>query len=281
MIDAEFVARLDTARRAAHTAAFPILPGVPATDDEWVAQLPAAVAVCAERWGLTVAAPLLAVSSGTCTRAPPAAATPRSSSSPRPRRTGSRGRRSPPVRRDDPPLDFAPLAEAADRHPVRKLATAGDATETLEPLIEAARAATRSLASSASRTVLLHGDVMDKNLLLDHGRVLAIDPMPSVGDAHSDPGFWAAMRTPRSTSKRGHPDSRIYSAAIPSGRAGGQRSTPLGRRARRGGATRASCASGCARPVQPSCWAADRRRPLDRVVAGREPAGKIPAARRV
>jgi len=94
-----------------------------------------------------------------------------------------------------PPLDFPQLAEAADRHLVRKLATAGDATEVLAPLIEAARAAARSLASSASSTVLLHGDVMDKNLLRDRDRVLAIDPMPRVGDAHSDLGFWAAMRT--------------------------------------------------------------------------------------
>jgi streptomycin 6-kinase len=49
---------------------------------------------------------------------------------------------------------------------------------------------------TASDAVLLHGDVMDKNLLQDHDRVLAIDPMPHVGDPHSDIGFWAATRWP-------------------------------------------------------------------------------------
>jgi hypothetical protein len=37
---------------------------------------------------------------------------------------------------------------------------------------------------------------MDKNLLADHDRVVAIDPMPHVGDPHSDIGFWAATRSP-------------------------------------------------------------------------------------
>jgi streptomycin 6-kinase len=37
---------------------------------------------------------------------------------------------------------------------------------------------------------------MDKNLLQDHDRVVAIDPMPHVGDPHSDIGFWAATRAP-------------------------------------------------------------------------------------
>jgi streptomycin 6-kinase len=52
------------------------------------------------------------------------------------------------------------------------------------------------LAASASREVLLHGDVMDKNLLRDGDRLVAIDPMPHVGDPHSDVGFWSATRQP-------------------------------------------------------------------------------------
>jgi hypothetical protein len=38
---------------------------------------------------------------------------------------------------------------------------------------------------------------MDKNLLRGrHGRVIAIDPMPSVGDPDADIGFWASARPP-------------------------------------------------------------------------------------
>jgi streptomycin 6-kinase len=95
-----------------------------------------------------------------------------------------------------PAVEFAPLAEAVDRHLVRKLAGAGDAREMLAPLIEKARTSAHSLAMSAASEVLLHGDVMDKNLLRDHDRVVAIDPMPHVGDPHSDIGFWAATRSP-------------------------------------------------------------------------------------
>jgi streptomycin 6-kinase len=95
-----------------------------------------------------------------------------------------------------PAVDFAPLVDAVDRHLAAKLAVAGDARELLEALIAEARASARSLAASASRAVLLHGDVMDKNLLRHHDRVVAIDPMPSVGDPHADVGFWAATRPP-------------------------------------------------------------------------------------
>jgi streptomycin 6-kinase len=224
---------------------------VPLTDEEWIAQLPTTLAVCAERWGLRVAAPLQGGLVGhvygctTCSGDaavlklnPPSsdgfAGTPEQEAAAL-RAWGGRGavellafgaeqralltRRAlpgtalPPGEEDDalrsvadvlsrlfdatiPPLEFAPLAEAADRHLVRKLATAGDATEMLAPLIEWARASARSLAASAAGTVLLHGDVMDKNLLQDRERVVAIDPMPRVGDAHSDLGFWAAMRSP-------------------------------------------------------------------------------------
>lgn len=95
-----------------------------------------------------------------------------------------------------PSVRLAPLAEAVDRHLARRLAVAGDARGMLDPLIEKARASARSLATCAAEEVLLHGDVMDKNLLQDYERVVAIDPMPHLGDPHSDIGFWAATRSP-------------------------------------------------------------------------------------
>ena len=95
-----------------------------------------------------------------------------------------------------PPVAFASLADAVDRQLVRTLAVAGDVRELLAPVIETARAAARALATSTPREVLLHGDLMDKNLLRDHDRVVAIDPMPRVGDPHADIGFWAATRMP-------------------------------------------------------------------------------------
>ena len=220
-------------------------------DDEWVAQLPTTLAVCAERWGLRVAGPLQGGLVGhvyACTTStgdaavlklnPPSsdgfAGTPEQEAAAL-RAWGGRGavellafgaeqralltRRAlpgtplPPGDEHDagrsvagvlsrlfeatiPPLEFPQLAEAADLHLVRKLAAAGDATEMLAPLIERARASARSIAASAPSSVLLHGDVMDKNLLRDRGHTVAIDPMPRVGDAHSDLGFWAAMRSP-------------------------------------------------------------------------------------
>jgi streptomycin 6-kinase len=95
-----------------------------------------------------------------------------------------------------PPIPFLPLADAVDRHLLRRLAVSGDARDMLEPLIEKARASAEALAASAQHEVLLHGDVMDKNLLRHRDRFLAIDPMPHVGDPHSDIGFWAATRSP-------------------------------------------------------------------------------------
>jgi streptomycin 6-kinase len=243
MIDAGPVARPGRRR------SYPLR--VPTTDADWVAQLPTALAACAERWGLTVAAPLPGGLVGhvyACTTrsgdaavlklSPPSsdrfAGTPEQQAAAL-RAWGGRGavellafapeqralltRRAQPgtalapgdehhalgsvadvlsrlFEATIPSVGFPPLAEAADRHLVRKLATAGDAADMLGPLIERARPAARSLAASAPRRVLLHGDVMDKNLLRDRGRVVAIDPMPRIGDPHSDLGFWAAMRSP-------------------------------------------------------------------------------------
>jgi streptomycin 6-kinase len=95
-----------------------------------------------------------------------------------------------------PAVAFPTLVEAADRHLIRKIAESGAEREMLEPLVEQARASALHLATTSSREVLLHGDVMDKNLLRHHLDLLAIDPMPHIGDPHSDIGFWAATRPP-------------------------------------------------------------------------------------
>jgi streptomycin 6-kinase len=222
-----------------------------ATDDEWIEKLPAAIAVCAGQWGLTIGEPLSGGLVGhvfACTTDdgdsavlklnPPSsddfAGTPEQEAAAlrawdghgavellgfAPDQRALLTRRALPgtplpageerkarhtvasvlsqlFDAKIPKVGFAPLAEAVDRHLVRKLAGARDAREMLAPLIEKARTSAHSLATTASSEALLHGDVMDKNLLRDHDRVVAIDPMPHVGDQHSDIGFWAATRSP-------------------------------------------------------------------------------------
>jgi hypothetical protein len=65
--------------------------------------------------------------------------------------------------------------------------------------LEAARAAARDLCATTGRTVLLHGDFLDKNLLWDGARYLAIDPIPCIGDPCADAGFFAAGHPPAIT----------------------------------------------------------------------------------
>ncbi len=65
--------------------------------------------------------------------------------------------------------------------------------------LDAARAAAMKLCASAGRTVLLHGDFVDKNLLRNGAGYLAIDPIPSIGDPCSDVGFFAASHPPATT----------------------------------------------------------------------------------
>lgn len=221
------------------------------TDVEWGKQLPTAIAVCAERWGLTVGEPLSGGLVGhvfACTTRqggaavlklnPPSsdefAGTPEQEAAAllawkgrgavellafAPDQRALLTRRAVPGTPLPPgdehkaldavarvlsqlfdatfrPVNFAPLAEAVDRHLARRFEVAGDARELLEPLIGQARASAGRLVASASHEVLLHGDLMDKNLLRNHDHVLAIDPMPHVGDPHSDIGFWAATRSP-------------------------------------------------------------------------------------
>ena len=59
-----------------------------------------------------------------------------------------------------------------------------------------ARSAAERLCASTQRTVLLHGDFLDKNLLSDGSSYLAIDPIPCIGDPCSDAGFFAAGHPP-------------------------------------------------------------------------------------
>jgi streptomycin 6-kinase len=74
----------------------------------------------------------------------------------------------------------------------------GDPTRGLAGLerLDAARAAATELCATTDRPVVLHGDFLDKNLLWDGARYLAIDPIPSIGDPCSDVGFFAACRPP-------------------------------------------------------------------------------------
>ncbi len=58
----------------------------------------------------------------------------------------------------------------------------------------ASRQAARLSAGAAD--VLLHGDILDKNLLWNGSRYLASDPIPRLGDPCSDVGFFAAGHRP-------------------------------------------------------------------------------------
>jgi streptomycin 6-kinase len=62
--------------------------------------------------------------------------------------------------------------------------------------LDAARAAAMRLCATAKRTVVLHGDFLDKNLLRNSGHYVAIDPIPRVGDPCADVGFFAAGHRP-------------------------------------------------------------------------------------
>jgi streptomycin 6-kinase len=74
----------------------------------------------------------------------------------------------------------------------------GDPTRGLIGLqrLDRARATATRLCQTTNRAVLLHGDILDKNLLRDGDRYLAIDPIPRVGDPCSDVGFFASGHPP-------------------------------------------------------------------------------------
>jgi streptomycin 6-kinase len=62
--------------------------------------------------------------------------------------------------------------------------------------LAAARAAAMRLCATAGRTVVLHGDFLDKNILRNGARYVAIDPIPRVADPCADIGFFAAGHRP-------------------------------------------------------------------------------------
>lgn len=65
--------------------------------------------------------------------------------------------------------------------------------------LDAARDLVIRLCRTTTRSVLLHGDFLIKNLLRDGSRYRAIDPMPMIGDPCSDIGFFVAGNGPVST----------------------------------------------------------------------------------
>ena len=74
-------------------------------------------------------------------------------------------------------------------------AAARSATERaeLQPRLDLARARARSLLSGPQPPTLLHGDLESKNILrCDRRGLAAIDPLPCIGDAAYDPGYWLA-----------------------------------------------------------------------------------------
>lgn len=98
---------------------------------------------------------------------------------------------------------FGSLAEAVSVHLRRRRVQAENEVPELLDLVDVAAVAAHRLAEAAGERVLLHGDLMDKNLLVDGvGRAVAIDPMPRVGDPHADIGYWAAARRPVATITR-------------------------------------------------------------------------------
>jgi streptomycin 6-kinase len=76
--------------------------------------------------------------------------------------------------------------------------TNGDPTRGAAGLerLDAARTAAKQLCATTERPVLLHGDFLDKNLLWDGAGYVAIDPIPCIGDACSDVGFFTAGHPP-------------------------------------------------------------------------------------
>jgi streptomycin 6-kinase len=90
---------------------------------------------------------------------------------------------------------FPALENAYARYEQRVRADADTATAGFERL-DAARAAARRLCISSRTVVLLHRDFLDKNLLWNGARHVAIDPVPCLGDPCADIGFFAACHPP-------------------------------------------------------------------------------------
>jgi streptomycin 6-kinase len=97
---------------------------------------------------------------------------------------------------------FPSLAEIVEK----LITTAGEEAEArshaesvaLQPVLERARrTAARLLDAWDGEAVLLHGDLENKNILVCRKRgLVAIDPLPSIGDPAYDAGYWASNAPP-------------------------------------------------------------------------------------
>jgi len=96
---------------------------------------------------------------------------------------------------------FPSLVRFLDRYWDRVLADGEAGTAGLE-LLDQSRAAAVRLCRSAEETVLLHGDFIDKNLLLGAGGFVAVDPIPRIGDPCSDVGFLRGLPPARERNRR-------------------------------------------------------------------------------
>lgn len=86
---------------------------------------------------------------------------------------------------------FPPFTTALDEWIVRARMSTENGTAGAR-LFDRAIAAARSLDADTTARVLLHGDFIDKNLLLGPSGYVAVDPIPAIGDPCSDVGFYAA-----------------------------------------------------------------------------------------
>ena len=96
-----------------------------------------------------------------------------------------------------PRSPFLSFATSLDEWVVRARASAEPGTAGTA-LLDRAVGCARALDAETTARVLLHGDFIDKNLLLGRDGYVAIDPIPSVGDPCSDVGFYAAYHPPAS-----------------------------------------------------------------------------------
>jgi streptomycin 6-kinase len=69
-------------------------------------------------------------------------------------------------------------------------------------LFDVALRLARALCATAADPVLLHGDYIDKNLLLDGSDYVAVDPIPRIGDRASDVGAFSAYHPPATGTAR-------------------------------------------------------------------------------
>jgi streptomycin 6-kinase len=63
-------------------------------------------------------------------------------------------------------------------------------------LLDVAARAARDLWATSTAAILLHGDFLDKNVLRNADRYVAVDPIPRLGDPESEIGFFACDHPP-------------------------------------------------------------------------------------